>query len=85
MDDDARFLPDDPPELVTASFACPRCLHSPSVVRLPGIHDEPVVECACLPCSAGWRVGLSAMQMLRLALSPPPGLVSPPMWGVGSV
>lgn len=85
MDDDARFLPDDPAELVRASFACPHCLHTASMVRLPGSCDEPVAQCACLPCSAGWEVGLSAMQMLRLALSPPPGLAAPPMWGVGSV
>jgi hypothetical protein len=24
------------------------------------------------------------MQLLRLTLSPPPGLAAPPMWGVGS-
>lgn len=81
MNDDARFLPDDPPELVTASFACPQCLHTASVVRLPGSYDDPVVQCACLPCSAGWQIGVSAMQMLRLALSPPAGLTSPPVWG----
>ena len=84
VNDVARFFPEDPAELVAASFACPVCLHAPSVVRLPGVHDDPAVVCACAACSTGWEVGLSAMQLLRLTLSPPPGLAAPPMWGVGS-
>jgi hypothetical protein len=85
MNDVARFRPQDPPELVRASFACPLCLHEASVVRLPQSDDEPAAQCACLPCHAGWEVALSATQMLRLALAPPPGLATPPMWGVGSL
>lgn len=84
MDDVARFRPEDPDQLVRASFACPLCLHEASMVRLPRGDDDPVAQCACLPCHAGWEVALSPTQMLRLALAPPAGLVSPPMWGVGS-
>jgi hypothetical protein len=78
--DVARFRPEDPPALVAASFACPQCLHEPSVVRV----DDESAQCACLPCGIGWEVALDDMQQLRLALSPPPGLARPPMWGVGS-
>jgi len=84
MDDVARFRPEDPQELVRASFACPLCLQEASVVRLPESHDDLAAQCACLPCHAGWEVALSATQMLRLALSPPAGLAAPPIWGVGS-
>jgi hypothetical protein len=82
--DVARFRPDDPAELVAASFACPLCLHAPVAVRLPGAFDEPAAACMCGSCATGWDVALDAMQLLRLTLSPPPGLATPPMWGVGS-
>lgn len=82
--DVARFRPEDPAELVEAAFACPVCLHAPSMVRLPGAHDDPSAACVCAPCATGWEVALDPVQQLRLALSPPPGLVAPPIWGVGS-
>jgi len=83
MNDAARFHPGDPVELVAASFACPVCLHAPSVVRLPAERDETAARCGCQPCSADWEVALNDLQMLRLALAPPPSIGSPPTWGVG--
>jgi hypothetical protein len=75
MNDAARFLPDDPDELVAASFACPVCLHRATYTRLAAYYDEPEATCACLPCGCGWEIALSAVQMLRLTLAPPHGLV----------
>lgn len=84
VDDSARFRPDDPDELVVASFACPRCLHKPTDARLSTHYNEPSVSCACLPCAEGWEVSLSGLQFLRLTLAPPRGLAledsaSPPL------
>jgi hypothetical protein len=61
MNDDARFQPHDPAELVAATFACPVCLHAPSAVRIPDAYGEPVARCVCGPCEAGWAVSLSGM------------------------
>lgn len=75
MHDTARFLPDDPDALVAASFACPVCLRAPSYARLSDYYGESSASCTCLPCREGWEVSLSDLQMLRLTLGPPRGLV----------
>ncbi len=67
--DIARFRSDDPDALVSASLACPVCLHSDGISRdatLEG-HD-PSVRCFCPECSAGWRVYLAPQQALRMGL-----------------
>ena len=67
--DTARFRPDDPDELVTASLACPICLGSDHVrweAALEGY--DPSVECRCPACQQRWRVYLAPQQALRFGL-----------------
>jgi hypothetical protein len=67
--DTARFRPEDPDVLVSASLACPVCLRDEHVSwhgALDG-HD-PSVECRCPECRARWRVYLEPLQALRLGL-----------------
>ena len=67
--DVARFRPDDPEELVTASLACPMCLCSDGVqwdAALQGY--DPSVQCRCPTCDQRWRVYLMPEQALRLGL-----------------
>ncbi len=69
MIDIARFRPDDPDSLVTASLACPICLCSDDVrwdAALDGY--DPSVECLCPACEERWRVYLAPHQALRLGL-----------------
>ena len=71
LSDTARFRPTDPDVVVSASLACPVCLHLDSVefsAVLAG-HD-PSVECRCSRCQLDWRVYLAPDQALRLALMP---------------
>lgn len=69
--DCARFLAEDPVELVEASFACPWCLSGvdDAVVEL-GSHDS-VARCTCPACDHEWDVSLHAGQVMRLTLAPP--------------
>jgi hypothetical protein len=72
LTDCARFLGDDPDELIEASFACVYCLGEPSsvVVNL----EEPggsAALCRCDDCDADWMVALNLDQAMRLALAPP--------------
>ncbi len=67
--DTARFRANDPDVLVTASLACPLCLHSEEVdwdASLEGY--DPSVECWCPSCAERWRVYLAPDQALRLGL-----------------
>ena len=67
--DIARFAPNDPDALVTASLACPICLCGEDVrchAVLRGY--DPSVQCRCPSCDARWRVYLTPDQALRLAL-----------------
>ncbi len=67
--DIARFRPDDPDPLVTASLACPICLCSDDVrwdAALDGY--DPSVECLCPTCEERWRVYVAPHQALRLGL-----------------
>jgi hypothetical protein len=67
--DTARFRPDDPDALVTASLACPICLHSEDIrweAALEGY--DPSVECLCPACEERWRVYLAPQQALRFGL-----------------
>lgn len=67
--DTARFRPDDPDELVTASLACPICLGNDDVhweAALEGY--DPSVECRCSICQERWRVYLAPQQALRFGL-----------------
>jgi hypothetical protein len=69
LTDTARFRPDDPDQLVTASLACPICLGSDGVrweAALEGY--DPSVECQCPACQRQWRVYLAPQQALRLGL-----------------
>ena len=75
LTDTARFWVDDSDELVTASFACPYCLHVPSeaVFNL----EEPngsAVLCRCSACHTSWVVAVNVGQAMRLAIAPPAGL-----------
>lgn len=67
--DVARFRPEDPDALVSASLACPLCLRSEEV-RWEGALDgyDPDVECLCPACNERWRVYLAPEQALRLGL-----------------
>jgi hypothetical protein len=67
--DTARFLADDPDELVTASLACPICLGSEQVAWEAALDGyDPSVECWCPSCDQRWRVFLGPWQALRLGL-----------------
>lgn len=67
--DTARFRPDDPDELVTASLACPLCLGSEQVRWEAALDSyDPSVECYCPSCDERWRVYLAPHQALRLGL-----------------
>ncbi len=65
-DDTARFRPDDPDELVTASLACPICLRSDDIIWEAALQGyDPSVECSCPRCQERWRVYLVPDQALR--------------------
>lgn len=69
--DTARFREDDPDALVTASLACPICLHSDDVEWDAGLEGyDPSVECRCPRCEERWRVYLAPHQVLRVGLMP---------------
>lgn len=67
--DIARFRPDDPDELVTASLACPVCLRAEDIESDDSLEGyDPSVRCRCPSCQAQWRVYLEPQQALRLGL-----------------
>ena len=67
--DTARFLADDPDELVEASLACPICLRSDGVAWEAALTGyDPSVECSCVQCQERWRVYLAPHQALRLSV-----------------
>lgn len=67
--DTARFRPDDPDALVTASLACPICLRSEEVCWEAALEGyDPSVECRCPACEERWRVYLAPEQALRFGL-----------------
>ncbi|UGS37443.1 hypothetical protein [Capillimicrobium parvum] len=67
----ARFRPDDPDELVHASFACSGCLCEPTHATVQLSSDSATVDCHCHRCGLDWRVDLTAEQSLRVQLRPP--------------
>jgi hypothetical protein len=72
LSDAARFLADDPDELVAAAFACPVCLHRPDRMFLGDADEEgALARCACHPCQREWDVALDPWQALRVQLTPP--------------
>jgi hypothetical protein len=72
-DDTARFRPDDPDELVTASLACPICLRSDDVSWEAALQGyDPSVECRCQRCQERWRVYLVPDQALRFGFMDQP-------------
>jgi len=75
LTDAARFWVDDLDVLVTASFACPYCLETPSEALFN--LDEPngsAVLCRCRDCHVSWVVAVNVGQAMRLAIAPPDGL-----------
>ncbi len=74
MIDCARFMAEDPAELVAASFACPWCLAplDDALVEV-GTHDS-VARCVCPACGEDWDVALDPGQVMRLTLAPPGSL-----------
>jgi hypothetical protein len=67
--DTARFRPDDPDALVTASLACPICLRSEEVCWEAALEGyDASVECRCPACEERWRVYLAPEQALRFGL-----------------
>jgi hypothetical protein len=69
LTDTARFRPDDPDELVAASFSCPLCLRSEGVEWEASLEGyDPSVRCDCRACQASWWVYLTPEQALRLGL-----------------
>lgn len=67
--DTARFRPDDPDALVTASLACPVCLRAEDVEWDDSLEGyDPSVQCRCPSCQARWRVYLAPEQALRVGL-----------------
>jgi hypothetical protein len=75
LSDAARFSVDDTDALVTASFACPYCLRTPSAAVFN--YEEPngsAVLCSCDECDANWVIAVNVGQAMRLAIAPPEGL-----------
>jgi hypothetical protein len=75
LTDAARFSVDDTDALVTASFACPYCLRTPSTAVFN--YEEPngsAVLCRCDECHANWVIAVNVGQAMRLAIAPPEGL-----------
>jgi hypothetical protein len=75
LTDAARFSVDDMDALVTASFACPYCLRTPSTAVFN--YEEPngsAVLCHCDDCQANWVIAVNVGQAMRLAIAPPEGL-----------
>ena len=67
--DTARFRTTDPDPLVSASFACPVCLHGDSVEWQAALDGyDPSVQCHCSHCDQRWRVYLAPDQALRFGL-----------------
>jgi hypothetical protein len=67
--DIARFLPDDPDALVSASLACPICLRADEVECDDALEGyDPSVQCRCPSCQERWRVYLAPFQALRMGL-----------------
>jgi hypothetical protein len=64
----ALFRPDDPHELVAASFACRMCLSGHVELDLRSEDYDPVAVCTCRECGDVRPVYLSSAQALRLAL-----------------
>jgi transcription elongation factor Elf1 len=67
--DTARFRATDPDPLVSASFACPVCLHGDDIecdAALDGY--DPSVQCRCPICEQRWQVFLAPQQALRFGL-----------------
>jgi hypothetical protein len=71
LDDSARFRPEDPEDLVAASFACPLCLCAAAQVLIVRHDTDATASCLCRHCALGWRVGLDPSQTLRMLLAPP--------------
>jgi hypothetical protein len=67
----ARFRPDDPDDLVQASFVCAYCLHQPSMATVVHGVEGSAVECRCHACETTWTVMLTPEQSLRVQLRPP--------------
>jgi hypothetical protein len=65
----ASFLPDDPEELVAASFACRVCLSGDVEWRLCGAGYDAYALCTCRMCGDARPVYLTVAQALRLALT----------------
>lgn len=72
--DCARFLAEDPGELVAASFACPWCLAQPASLAVEVGTHEGVAHVCCPECAERWDVALDAGQVMRLSLAPPSAL-----------
>jgi hypothetical protein len=68
LTDTARFRADDPDPLVTASLACPICLHSDVEWEAALEGHDPSVHCRCGRCRQRWRVYLAPQQALRFGL-----------------
>ena len=67
--DIARFGPGDPDVIVSASLACPMCLHGDDIEAEDALEGyDPSVLCRCPSCEARWRVYLMPEQALRLGL-----------------
>lgn len=67
--DVARFRPDDPDALVSASLACPLCLRSEELHFTAALEGyDPRVDCVCQSCLERWRVYLDPQQALRFGL-----------------
>jgi hypothetical protein len=70
LDDVARFAPNDSGELCEAAFACPLCLHRPSMALLVESDAGGAARCLCASCDVTWSVLMTAEQLLRIALAP---------------
>jgi hypothetical protein len=71
--DTARFALSDSPDVVEASFCCQVCLRSPALVIVGTAERTRCAWCYCASCHAHTEVTLTADQVLRLKVAPPPG------------
>jgi len=72
--DCARFLVEDPGEVVAASFSCPWCLAQPRHAVLEVANEDGIAHCVCPTCDRDFDVALHPGQVMRLSLAPPMSL-----------
>jgi len=71
----ARFVVEDPDEVVAAATACRFCLRTAAAVEVcEDEGDGGLATCHCVACATAADLALTHEQLLRLVLRPPAGM-----------